>query len=295
MSEQPSPSSRLPVIAAAVVVIAVLVGGAVFLFGGDDPAEVDSSAALEQADAADADAASEPAGDGEGDGDSTAEDAEDDADVDAEESSADEEPSTEDGGEQTDEESTADETDPAAGTTWTVDTEAVEYSFDDGAGTFVGFRIDEELSSVGQTEAVGRTPEVEGQLTIDGTTVTAASFTGDARALTTDRSQRDGRTRSALGDGMLVFELTEPIELDSEPAPGETVSADGTGDLTVNGVTQSYTVPLEASLSESGVLVVTSSFDVTLADHDVEAPQAGPVLSVSDVATVEVQLFMRSG
>ena len=54
-------------------------------------------------------------------------------------------------------------------------------------------------------------------------------------------------------------------------------------------------MPLEATLSQSGVLVVTSSFEVTLSEYDVEAPSAPIVLSVSDVATVEVQLFLTNG
>jgi hypothetical protein len=35
-------------------------------------------------------------------------------------------------------------------------------SFDDFSGSFVGYRVQEELASVGATEAVGRTPDVTG-------------------------------------------------------------------------------------------------------------------------------------
>ncbi|HKJ56516.1 MAG TPA: hypothetical protein VJ978_11060, partial [Nitriliruptoraceae bacterium] len=52
--------------------------------------------------------------------------------------------------------------------TWTVDTSVEEFSIDDTAGTFVGFRIAEELSSVGSTTAIGRTPVVSGTVTLEG-------------------------------------------------------------------------------------------------------------------------------
>lgn len=257
--------SRLLVI--GVVALVAVAGALWFLLGGDEPDAVDASAALDQADAAD-----------------TPTDGADDAATDDTPTAA------------ADPSATATDAPAGASGTWTVDTEAVAFSFADGTGSFLGFRIDEELSSIGATEAVGRTPVVEGELTLADATVTAAVFGGDARALVTDDSRRDDRARAALGDGRLAFELTAPIELDAPPAPGDTVSADATGDLTVNGVTREVTVPLEASLSDSGTLVVTSSFDVSLADHDVEAPSAPIVLGVSDVATVEVQLFLtRAG
>ena len=51
---------------------------------------------------------------------------------------------------------------PAATTgiagTWTVDTSIGEFSFEDSTGTFVGFRVQEELCGIGSTTAVGRTP-----------------------------------------------------------------------------------------------------------------------------------------
>src|SRR5690606_32753007 len=41
--------------------------------------------------------------------------------------------------------------------TWTVDTTTGEFDFETATGTFAGFRIQEELSSIGSTTAVGRT------------------------------------------------------------------------------------------------------------------------------------------
>ena len=71
---------------------------------------------------------------------------------------------------------------PAAGGiagAWAVDTSVGEFSFEDSTGTFVGYRVNEELSGIGSTTAVGRTPEVSGTMTIDGTTLTAANIEAD--------------------------------------------------------------------------------------------------------------------
>ena len=74
---------------------------------------------------------------------------------------------------------------PAAATgldgTWTVD--ASIGSFDDFSGSFVGYRVQEELVGVGAATAVGRTPDVTGSLTLDGSAITEASFEADLTTL----------------------------------------------------------------------------------------------------------------
>ena len=56
----------------------------------------------------------------------------------------------------------------------------------------VGYRIQEVLAGV-DTEAAGRTDQVTGSITIDGTQVTAADFTVDMATFTSDESRRDGQ------------------------------------------------------------------------------------------------------
>lgn len=178
---------------------------------------------------------------------------------------------------------------------WTVSTTAVPYDFAGPTGTFVGFRIDEELASVGAATAVARTPEVTGTVTLADTTISQASFSANMIALESDRPRRDGAIQGALHtdvNPMATFELTSPIELDGVPPIGEAISAQATGDLTINGVTQAVTMPLQAALVAQDELVVTSSFDVSLSDHEIEPPSAPAVVSVSGTATVELQLYL---
>jgi len=180
--------------------------------------------------------------------------------------------------------------------TWTVDPSVG--SFSDFTSSFVGYRVQEELASVGATEAVGRTPDVTGSLTVDGTTITAAEFSADLTTLESDESRRDGQLRNqAIETSQFpraTFTLTEPIELAAVPAAGEAVDITATGDLTLHGVTNSVEVPMQAKL-EGEVVTVVGSLPIVFADYDIDKPTSFVVLSVDDNGTMEFQLhFTRA-
>ena len=180
--------------------------------------------------------------------------------------------------------------------TWTVDTSIGTFSFEDSTGTFVGFRVQEELTGVGSTTAVGRTPEVSGTMTIDGTTVTAVSVEANMDAITTNDSRRDDNARRALDTDefpVATFELTQPIELGDAAASGEPVAVTAVGDLTIHGTTLPVEIPLEAQLVD-GVVVVVGSVDVVFADYGVSVPDAPIVVSAEDHGVIELQLFFIS-
>ncbi len=168
---------------------------------------------------------------------------------------------------------------------WTVETQL---------GSFVGYRVQEELAGIGAKTAVGRTQGLEGSLTIAGTTITAVDITADLTRLESDDSRRDG----ALRDRGLetnefptaTFSLTQPIELDSVPAEGAPVSATAAGDLTIHGVTRSVEIALEAQLAD-GVIVVVGSLPINMLDHDIEPPVGFSVLSIDEDGEMEFQLF----
>lgn len=179
--------------------------------------------------------------------------------------------------------------------TWTVDSETGEFDYESATGTFVGFRIDEELVNVGATEAVGRTGDVTGTLVIDGNTVSSAEITADLTTITTDQSRRNSKVQEALQTDQFpeaTFVLTEPIELPAGASTGEQVKATGTGELTVHGITKEIRVPLEAQLVD-GTIVIVGSSEIAFADFGVEVPSAPVVLSVSDTGTLELQLLLR--
>jgi polyisoprenoid-binding protein YceI len=175
--------------------------------------------------------------------------------------------------------------------TWSVD--ATIGSFSDFSGSFVGYRVDEELANVGAATAVGRTPDVTGSLTLEGATVTAVEITADLSTLQSDKSQRDGQLRrQALETDTYptaTFSLTKPIELGSVPSEGELIQVTAAGDLTIHGETRSVEIPLEARVS-GDVVTVTGSTEIAFADHGISRPVSFAVLTIADHGTMEFQL-----
>lgn len=180
--------------------------------------------------------------------------------------------------------------------TWSVDPSVG--SFDDFSGSFVGYRVREELATVGATEAVGRTPDVSGTLTLEGTRITAVEITADLTTLRSDERMRDGQlSRQGLETSQFpsaTFRLTTPIDLGSLPAEGQAIEATATGELTLHGQTRSVEVPVQARL-QGGVITVAGSLPIVFADFGMERPRAMIVLSVEDRGTMELQLhFTRA-
>jgi polyisoprenoid-binding protein YceI len=180
--------------------------------------------------------------------------------------------------------------------TWNVDPSVG--SFSDFSGSFVGYRVEEELANVGAATAVGRTQEVGGSLTLEGTTITAVEITADLSTLQSDNNMRDGQLqRQALETGTFpeaTFVLTQPIDLGSLPADGAVISVTATGDLTIHGQTRTVELPLEARLS-GDVVTVTGSTEIVFADYGISQPRSFMVLSIADRGTMEFQLQFTKG
>jgi polyisoprenoid-binding protein YceI len=177
---------------------------------------------------------------------------------------------------------------------WTVDAASGDFDFESATGTFAGFRIQEELASIGSATAVGRTGGVSGTMTIDGTTVTDATFEVDLTSITTNEQRRDDRVQEALETSQFptaTFTLTEPIELGDGADGGEPVQVTAVGDLTIHGVTKSIEMPIEAQLVD-GTIVVVGSTDILFSDYGVEVPESQIVLSVEDHGVLELQLLL---
>jgi len=177
--------------------------------------------------------------------------------------------------------------------TWKVDPSvgSFDYAANDFSGSFVGYRIDEQLLNVGANTAVGRTPQVDGSLVLEGTSLTSVDITADLGTLQSDDSRRDGQVRR-LSLGTATFKLTSPVDLGTLPAEGATINATAAGDLTIHGVTKPVQIPVQATLS-GGVVTVTGSVGIVFADYDVVAPTSPIALSVEDHGTIEFQLHFR--
>lgn len=160
----------------------------------------------------------------------------------------------------------------------------------------LGYRVKEVL--FGQsTEAVGRSSEVTGQLTLSGTTATAASFTVDVATIKSDESRRDnqftGRIMNVSEFPTATFALTKPIDFGSLPADKTEITAEATGDLTLRGVTKSVTFQITARRNGANV-EVSGTIPVTFADWNIPNPSTTGV-STEDNGVVEFLLvFAKS-
>ncbi|MDJ0768496.1 MAG: YceI family protein [Ilumatobacter sp.] len=138
----------------------------------------------------------------------------------------------------------------------------------------LGYRVDEVLFGV-DTAAVGRTNQITGALTIDGTSVTDAEFVVDVASIESDDGRRDnqfrGRIMSTDEFPTATFTLTEPIELGTEAVEGANVETTATGELTLRGVTNTVTFELTARL-ENGQIGVLGSIPVLFEDYDIANP-----------------------
>jgi polyisoprenoid-binding protein YceI len=166
----------------------------------------------------------------------------------------------------------------------------------DDSGSYVGYRVQEQLVGIGANTAVGRTSAVTGTVRLAGTQVTAIDMTADLTSLKSDSQQRDGQLRD---NGIqtsqyptATFKLTAPIQLGAVPADGQTVSATATGDLTIHGTTKSVQIPIQAQRSGSTVTVI-GSINIVFADYGFSGPTSFKVLSVEDHGTMEFQLLLR--
>jgi polyisoprenoid-binding protein YceI len=166
----------------------------------------------------------------------------------------------------------------------------------DASRSFVGYRVQEQLSGLGAATAVGRTSTLEGALEFDGSTITAVEVVADLRDLRSDDSRRDGQLRTqALETNRFPeasFVLAEPIVLVAVPAEGEAITVTAQGDLTVHGVTRRIEIDLEGALIGDAVVVVGSTV-IEFADYDIAAPRAPIVLSVEERAVIEFQVVFQ--
>lgn len=186
--------------------------------------------------------------------------------------------------------SPASSSDAALDGTWNVDASIGS----DASGSFVGYRVQETLASIGANTAVGRTSTVSGSFTLEGTTITAATISADLTALHSDSEARDKQlTQRGLESSTYptaTFVLSRPIALGSLPASGQQVKVQAAGQLTLHGQTSSVQVAVEARLSGE-VIAVIGSLPIAFADYGITPPTSLMALSVQDHGTMELQLM----
>ena len=178
---------------------------------------------------------------------------------------------------------------------WYVDTDSGSFSFEEASGSFVGFRVKEELVKIGDITAVGRTDQVEGELSIQNGQLVSVSITADLSAIVTNDSRRDNAARNAMNvreNPIASFVLDQPVDLPE--TDGSQIALQAKGQLTVNGISKAVMFELEAKAVARSIVVVGQT-EVIFADYDIAVPSASIVVSAEDHGVVEFQLLFVRG
>jgi len=159
-----------------------------------------------------------------------------------------------------------------------------------------GYRVEEVLAGV-NTTAVGRSNEIEGMLTIDGTNASVVDITVQIENITSDDSTRDGQFRGRIMNASefptAEFRITEPIEFGQIPVGDEQVVATAVGELTLRGVTNAVTFDVTAQTTD-GRIGVLGAIPVLFEDYSIDNPSFG-VVATEDNGLVEfVLVFERA-
>ena len=165
-----------------------------------------------------------------------------------------------------------------------------------GAGSVAGYRVREQLANLpAESDAVGRTEDVSGSITVegdgDGAQLTAGTLTVDTTTIQSDEGRRDNRLRN---EGLqtdqfptATFTVTQPVEVPAAALAGAPTDLTLIGDLTLHGVTKSVEIPAQAQLTD-GKIQVAGSLTFPLSDFGIDPPNVGGfILSISDEGALE--------
>jgi polyisoprenoid-binding protein YceI len=118
----------------------------------------------------------------------------------------------------------------------------------------------------------------------------------DLTQLTSDEGRRDNAIRQRGLESAryptATLELAEPIQLASTPVQGQDIRGQGTGRLTVHGVTREVDLDVTGRWSGSTIQVV-GQLPVKMTDYQIEPPRFGPVVSIEDSLAVDFNLVFE--
>jgi len=166
-------------------------------------------------------------------------------------------------------------------------------------GSEAGYRVREQLANLpAESDAVGRTTDVTGNITIveagDGAQLTAGDIAIDTTTIASDESRRDNRLRT---EGLqteqfptATFTLTAPVDVPAAALTGTAADLTLVGNLTLHGVTKSVQIPAQAVLA-NGQVQVAGSLTFPLSDFQITAPNVGGfILSIADEGALEFRV-----
>lgn len=160
------------------------------------------------------------------------------------------------------------------------------------------YRVQEELAQVGETEAVGKTQAIIGQIAFgaDGMPMACSRFDIDMRTLQSDQARRDNylynNTLEAETYPLATFVLRDVEGLDAPLTEGEETTMTLIGDLTLRDTTKLVT--WEATVTLDGdTLTGAAATEFEMPDFAIEPPSVPVVLSLDETIRLEFDVIAR--
>ena len=168
------------------------------------------------------------------------------------------------------------------------------------SGGEAGYRVREKLANLpAQSDAVGRTSAITGQVTIaqDGDAYRAnnANFSVDVSKLKSDENRRDNRIRT---NGLetdkypqATLAVAGPIDIPKDAVDGKVVTVQAEGDMTVHGATKKVKIPLQVQRKGDQIRIV-GIYDFAWEDFGMTPPNVAGFVSVTGNPKLEFDVTM---
>jgi len=153
--------------------------------------------------------------------------------------------------------------------------------------TFAGYRVDEDYLGVGVHTAVGRTPLVNGTLTLDGSKVTGATLVADLTQLRSDQSRRDEALQTR---GIETARYPRASFQLDRPFPVSRRAQQTSGRLALHGHKEPVPVTVRGQRLSGGGLELVGTAPVKFADFAIEPPSVAGLVKVQDHGVLEFRL-----
>ncbi|MFH1474747.1 MAG: YceI family protein [Chloroflexota bacterium] len=166
-----------------------------------------------------------------------------------------------------------------------------------------GYRVRETfLQQSAETDAVGRTENVTGTLTVDGEAgslrLVSTQVIVDMTTLASDKDPRDGQLhgRGIQSDTYptSTFDLATPVALPADLLAGD-VTLELPGKLALHGVIKDVIVAAQARLEADGTVVVAGTLPILFADYGIDPPNVAGLIAVQDHGTMEFRVVFAMG
>ena len=156
--------------------------------------------------------------------------------------------------------------------------------------TSAGFTFYELLPGDERTTS-GSTQDVEGEMTIEGGSLTAGEVTVNMGNIVTDKDVRDENVRRKILHTEeypeSTFVLTEPADVSQLPEDGSAGTVTLTGDLTIHGKTNSITQEFNALRTGDNV-IVHADVPINRLDYGVETPEFVAAKIAEDLSLIHI-------